>query len=1201
MNNTIHSPTFSPSARLFVAGLVALTLLAGRLQGQYVSTSISTGLYEPYGVAVDPIGNVYVSDAVNNRIVEFVPSTTNLTTFVGKDGPAYAGSSNGTNTTARFSQPQGIVYAPNRGGGGLVVVDQNNQQLRFVTLAGVVTDLAGVTGQPGWVDGTNLSPNMGGVQFSFPTAIAVANDGATLYIADQGNGALRELSSSNVVSTVVTSFQYNSVNTPFNSLSAVAVDANNNVWVADSYYQVICVLSNGVGPAQVVAGTPMVMGADDSSAPTGAQFNQPSGLLWDTNNNLLVISDTGNSTIRTLFWTNYQGESSYYVQTVAGVAGTAGFMNGAPGVAEFNQPTGLSLDAYASGYYVVDTANNALRVLQPTQPPPPPQPIANPIIGYVTFPMVNGVPSAQFNPITEQISIFNNIVTLAIEQLDPTVETYMSFGPTGTYIVPPTTNSPHVSAFTLDDNGATSFNGLDTPVIPNLTLEAISEATGRPSSAAVSAQIQYVTSNPNIIGNDAADIILSNDTASAVMYYTLDGSSPTNDGSNGIGPVTSGQTLVLDITSNITLTVRAFASGFAPSGFVAEPLLLTNDIGNQLTFGFANGYCSSKFSTAAGRYFFAPVTLSLLPGATMYSLQFNLTEVNLGAAPAVDLSAWQFQSLLMTPFTTNGNTFLGGIPPGIVTPNGTNFTVIPGTTIIDNLLEVAWIERPPYTNLYPTLSQDLTAYSEAHEIELFDTAGKVIVGAYGFPVPTKAAIGSQYRIQANLPSATTYASQTGAAEPVFIQAPTNGSTNVGAVNSIKTITVGTASYLVGNAYPFRWFNAGDFGDSNLLNVDVIEVFQSAVYGLNVPLTNSDFYDAMDSSNGKYNDFYDGSDADINSVISGDGYLMVDDVYVTLKRSLDTNLTWYVRNWSNGILTVAPFTNFVGSAIHSVSTGNGQIQASTNGPRYVAVAADQIQSAGNLSVQVPIRAWNANTNYPLRVLMLDVTLEPLDGSPPITNTISFSTGANLGAPTLTSSQGANDFSAAWLDSTVSGVSGTNIIGSVSVTLPANVTSNSAYRVHFGHFSASPNGLALFKTTAQDGLITVGNRSASSWNDGIPDSWRLLWFGTVSNALSAANADPDGDGASNWQEYVAGTNPNDSTSVFQFLPGASFALPNFTLQWPSVINKHYTVQSSASLNPNTWTTLATNIAGTGQTMQWIDTNAGAKSRFYRALVQ
>ena len=137
--------------------------------------------------------------------------------------------------------------------------------------------------------------------------------------------------------------------------------------------------------------------------------------------------------------------------------------------------------------------------------------------------------------------------------------------------------------------------------------------------------------------------------------------------------------------------------------------------------------------------------------------------------------------------------------------------------------------------------------------------------------------------------------------------------------------------------------------------------------------------------------------------------------------------------------------------------------------------------------------------------------------------------------------------------------------------------------------------------QDGLITVGNRSGSSWNDGIPDSWRLLWFGTVSNALSAADADPDGDGASNWEEYVAGTNPNDPASVFQFLPGTSFAPSSFTLQWPSVVNKHYTVQCSSGLSPGNWTTLASNILGNGQTMQWTDSNAAGKARFYRALVQ
>ena len=132
--------------------------------------------------------------------------------------------------------------------------------------------------------------------------------------------------------------------------------------------------------------------------------------------------------------------------------------------------------------------------------------------------------------------------------------------------------------------------------------------------------------------------------------------------------------------------------------------------------------------------------------------------------------------------------------------------------------------------------------------------------------------------------------------------------------------------------------------------------------------------------------------------------------------------------------------------------------------------------------------------------------------------------------------------------------------------------------------------------QDGLITVGDRSGSSWHDGIPDSWRLLCFGSVSNALSAANADPDGDGASNWEEYVAGTNPLDATSVFQLLPGGSS-----TLQWPSVVNKSYTIQSSSSLSPGNWTTRAGNILGSGQTMQWIDTNATGQALFYRALVQ
>ncbi len=204
--------------------------------------------------------------------------------------------------------------------------------------------------------------------------------------------------------------------------------------------------------------------------------------------------------------------------------------------------------------------------------------------------------------------------------------------------------------------------------------------------------------------------------------------------------------------------------------------------------------------------------------------------------------------------------------------------------------------------------------------------------------------------------------------------------------------------------------------------------------------------------------------------------------------------------------------------------------------------------------------------------------------------------------LMSSIGVNNYGAAWLDSTVAGVSGNGVIGTLNITLPPNVTANSSYRVHFDHFSASPNGIALFHATVQDGLITVANRSGSSWKDGIPDTWRLLYFGTVSNALSAASADPDGDGASNWQEFVAGTNPLDATSVFQFASAAMPGGSGFVLQWPSIVNKHYTLQSSSSINAGNWTTIATNLTGNGQPMQWTDPNVpGASSMFYRALVQ
>jgi sugar lactone lactonase YvrE len=1172
MNNKMNSSILSPSGRLFLACLAAMTILAAPVQAQYVTTVVSNVLTSPYGVTTDPNNNAYVADTANNRIVMYNPSTKAVSTLAGLSGTF--GSNNGAGALARFNEPQGIVYAR----GGLVVVDQANQLLRFVTLpGGAVTTLATT-----------------GAQLSYPKGIAVANDGATLYVADQGNNVIRVVSTNNVISTLASNYTYNAVTYPFRSPAAVAVDNNSNIWTADSLDHVICMISPG-GVAQGIAGTYRIAGTNDSLTASNALFNLPSGLLWDNSKQSLVISDTDNDTIRRLYVTN----SAYAVQTISGLAGIQGFVDGSLSTAEFFHPLGLSLDPFDTGYYVVDGGNNALRVLQPTQPPAAPQPIPNPVIGYVYFPIVNDAPSAQFVPITSPIAVFNNAVDLAIEQNDGSVDTYMSYGPTGSAITPPGTNTDFAAVFTAADDGLlpSQVPDLNIPIIPALTLEAISIAPGRPSSDAVSVQVQFVTANPNIIGDNAADIILSNTTVGAEMFYALDNStnSPTNDGSYGIGPITSGTTLVLNITTNTTLKVRAFTAGFAPSQTVSEALSVASFVGNELTFGFASGVASTKFVTTGGRYFYAPVTISELPNTKMFSLQFDLTES--GAVHPVNTNTWDFQSFL---FVNNGPI----ITNGIVVSNGSLTNLIISNSLFvttNDLMEVSWITSPPQSNLYPTTLQDLTEYSAVQGTLFLESQQQVAVGAYSFGVPIANTVGNTYTIQANLPSASTFAVQNEASPPigVLIQVPTNGSLGAGSINSVKEVTVtNSVSYLVGDAYPFGWFNAGDFGDNDLQNDDVINVFQAAL-GYFTPPVNSDYFDAMDSGNGSINNLFDANDSDINGITTGDHQLLVDDVYVTLRRSLDTNLIWWIRTWSNGIVppSYTAFTNFNTTAARPAASSN----SSSGAPRYIAVAAGQVQSGGSLSVQVPVQVLAADPVYPIRVMMLSVEIDPLDGSPPITDAISFSTGDNLGSPTLALSQGDNNYGAAWLSSTVSGVSGTNLIGTLSVTLPSNVTSNSAYRVHFDHFSASPNGIALFNSSAQDGLITVGNRSASSWHDGIPDSWRLLWFGTVSNALSAATADPDGDGANNWQEYVAGTNPNDPTSVFKFLPGSTLAPSSFTMQWSSVPNKLYSVQTSYKISPGSWTTVATNILGSGQPVQWTDNNATGKTQFYRAIVQ
>ncbi|TMP99069.1 MAG: hypothetical protein E6L09_10360 [Verrucomicrobia bacterium] len=645
----------------------------------------------------------------------------------------------------------------------------------------------------------------------------------------------------------------------------------------------------------------------------------------------------------------------------------------------------------------------------------------------------------------------------------------------------------------------------------------------------------------------------------------------------------------------------------------------TNSNANKITFGFASGEASSDFIASPGQLFYAPVTLNVLPATRIYSLQFNVTVTNLSSAPPLPGEA-SFQSMLVKPV----DNFFLTIPPAMFTGFdtflvGTNVVTIPVFTNLVfvntngglNLLGVGWLERFGKTNLYNTTAQDLIKFSLPHDTLFDENDGKVVLGGCAFRVPKTALPGAQYRIQIGRPSATSDGIGAPGSE-VFIDTPTKGSLTGGTINSIKNVTAGQRKYVAGDAAPFRWFNAGDFGNTNLLNDDVMQVFQSAVYRLDSPPPGSDFFDSMDSCCGTYvngpgylvlgtnitspttlSGLFNGGDTAINTIAFGDNDLDVTDIYVTFRRSLDPSLIWFQRFWTNGVRGAQTYPNVVALPVPLAPV------AVAVAPEVKFSAGDAIAASGQ-TMLIPINA-QIRGDYPLRIMALGLTVEPLDGSPAITAPVQFLSNSALGTPTISDSRGPANFAATWLNRAVTGLSGDAQLGTLQITFPANCPVNAAYAIHFNHASASPNGIVPFPRHVRPGLVTLSDRSASSFNDGIPDAWRLRYFGTLNNLLSQATADADGDGANNWQEYKAGTDPNDRASVLRAsaskAPGSQ---QPFAIRWPSVEGIRYVVERSMTLFDGSWSPVSTND-GTGLEVQFQESDSsGSVHYFYRVRV-
>jgi hypothetical protein len=329
-----------------VTGYGVVTTLAGNpgLSGSADGTNITARFSNPIGVAVDGAGNLYVADAGNNTIRK-VTSYGVATTLAGS--PGQSGSADGTNNTARFSFPSGVAVD---GAGNVFVTDAGNKTVRWVTSAGVVTTLAGSPGQSGNMDGTNSI-----ARFGYPFGVAV-DSMDRLYVTDASKFTIREVTTNGVVTTLAGSAgQPGSVNgtggaARFFVPSGVAADSADNLYVADTGNDALRkVTSNGT--VTTLAGTAGQSGTADDTGSDARYFN-PCGVAVDSAGNVYV-ADTFNSAIR-------KRTSDGGVTTLAGNAGQPGSADGTNSAALFNYPFGLAVDS-AGNVYVADTYNSTIR------------------------------------------------------------------------------------------------------------------------------------------------------------------------------------------------------------------------------------------------------------------------------------------------------------------------------------------------------------------------------------------------------------------------------------------------------------------------------------------------------------------------------------------------------------------------------------------------------------------------------------------------------------------------------------------------------------------------------------------------------------------------------------------------------------------------------------------------------------------------